>query len=90
MEKQLRFNYSSSSRAKIIFLTLSEPVHAARWTAPRVASARVPTVVWAVTPLRRTKMASTTWDGSGTQEDLMYRDECILVVRVIGLRRFSA
>jgi isopentenyl-diphosphate delta-isomerase len=21
------------------------------------------------------------WDGSGTQEDLMYRDECILVVR---------
>jgi hypothetical protein len=27
-------------------------------------------------------MASTsTWDGSGTQEDLMYRDECILVVR---------
>jgi hypothetical protein len=34
------------------------------------------------------KMTSTsTWDGSGTQEDLMYRDECILVVRE-GLPRF--
>ncbi len=26
-------------------------------------------------------MATSAWDGSGTQEDLMYRDECILVVR---------
>ena len=26
-------------------------------------------------------MASAAWDGSGTQEDLMNRDECILVVR---------
>ena len=26
-------------------------------------------------------MATAAWDGSGTQEDLMYRDECILVVR---------
>ena len=35
------------------------------------------------------KMTSTsTWDGSGTQEDLMYRDECILVVRVRLLRFF--
>jgi hypothetical protein len=24
--------------------------------------------------------AAATWDGSGTQEELMYRDECILVV----------
>ena len=29
----------------------------------------------------RNSMATAAWDGSGTQEDLMYRDECILVVR---------
>lgn len=28
-------------------------------------------------------MSATAWDGSGTQEDLMYRDECILVVSEI-------
>jgi len=28
--------------------------------------------------------ATAQWDGSGTQEDLMYRDECILVVRLIA------
>ncbi|ACO66764.1 isopentenyl-diphosphate delta-isomerase I [Micromonas commoda] len=27
----------------------------------------------------RNSMATAAWDGSGTQEDLMYRDECILV-----------
>ena len=38
---------------------------------------------------RIAKMASaSTWDGSGTQEDLMYRDEWILVVRVRLLRFF--
>ena len=31
--------------------------------------------------LARGNMASAAWDGSGTQEDLMNRDECILVVR---------
>eukprot|EP00982_Pelagococcus_subviridis_P001940 14978-Pelagococcus_subviridis.AAC.9 len=29
----------------------------------------------------RAMSAPATWDGSGTQEDLMYRDECIIVVR---------
>lgn len=35
---------------------------------------------------RQVKRMSATaqWDGSGTQEDLMYRDECILVVRLIA------
>jgi hypothetical protein len=28
--------------------------------------------------------AAAQWDGSGTQEDLMYRDECILVVRLLA------
>ena len=34
-------------------------------------------------------MATSAWDGSGTQEDLMYRDECILVLRPapLGHRR---
>ena len=31
-------------------------------------------------------MATAAWDGSGTQEDLMYRDECILVVRAAHLK----
>jgi hypothetical protein len=30
---------------------------------------------------RRVMSTAAAWDGSGTQEDLMYRDECILVVR---------
>ena len=34
----------------------------------------------------RNTMATAAWDGSGTQEDLMYRDECILVVRAAHLK----
>ena len=35
---------------------------------------------WTARTISRMASAST-WDGSGTQEDLMYRDEVVLVVR---------
>ena len=89
---EITFNGASSSRSR---RQVSFGDHRMQRLVPPASLRRVfPGILASVGHLpsrtRIAKMASTsTWDGSGTQEDLMYRDECILVVRVRLLRFFA-